>query len=456
MKSISLSNNTVQRRIDDIAADIKSQIINKLKLSPFFAISCDESTDITNYAQLIVYVRYISGDIIEEEILYSQSLTAGTKSEDIFNSISDFIKKNDLDWNKLIGLCTDGAPVMIGVRSGLAQKLKEKNPSIVSTHCVIHRQALASKTLPQNLRQILDSAIQIVNYIRSSALNSRLFTLLCEDLDSDHRVLLFHTEVRWLSKGNMLARLYELKEEVILFLEFKEKNIFLQMFKNEQFQCKLAYLADIFDTLNQLNLKLQGQNGTSISNYDHIQGFISKLQLWDQKVSAENLLCFSRLYEAIKNKKLDEDLKIEIITHLQTLVSEFQHYYRDINSESPIWHMTRNPFVVDVLQLPEEVQEEFLEMKADSTMKDDFHLLTLEKFWIKRFLINPKVASLALRILLPFSSTYMCETGFSALVLIKTKQRNRLAVDSDLTITLAKTVPRIDKLVQNVQAQVSH
>ncbi|XP_068993482.1 zinc finger BED domain-containing protein 5-like [Neodiprion pinetum] len=347
MKSISLSNNTVKRRIDDIAADIKSQIINKLKLSPFFAISCDESTDITNCAQLIVYVRYISGDIIEEEILYSQFLTAGTKSEDIFNSISDFIKKNDLDWNKLIGLCTDGAPAMIGVRSGLAQKLKEKNPSIVSTHCVIHRQALASKTLPQNLRQILDSAIQIVNYIKSSALNSRLFTLLCEDLDSDHRVLLFHTEVRWLSKGNMLARLYELKEEVILFLEFKEKNIFLQMFKNEQFQCKLAYLADIFDTLNQLNLKLQGQNGTLISNYDYIQGFISKLQLWDQKVSAENLLCFSRLYEAIKNKTLDEDLKIEIITHLQTLVSEFQHYYRDINSESPIWCHERRIFTQD-------------------------------------------------------------------------------------------------------------
>ena len=52
--------------------------------------------------------------------------------------------------------------------------------------------------------------------------------------------------------------------------------------------------------------------------------------------------------------------------------------------------------IVDVLQLPEEVQEEFLEIKADSTMKDDFHLLTLEKFWIKRFLVNPKVASLAM------------------------------------------------------------
>ena len=102
------------------------------------------------------------------------------------------------------------------------QKLNEKNPAIVSTHCVIHRKALASKTLPQNLNQTLNSTIKIVNYIKSSAWNSRLFTVLCEDLDSDHKVLLFYTEVRWLSKGNMLTRVYELKEEVILFLEFKE------------------------------------------------------------------------------------------------------------------------------------------------------------------------------------------------------------------------------------------
>ncbi|CAH2003835.1 unnamed protein product [Acanthoscelides obtectus] len=54
-----------------------------------------------------MYVRYIGGDIIHEEILYSQSLTAATTSEDIFNSISNFVGKHDLDWKKLIGLCTD-------------------------------------------------------------------------------------------------------------------------------------------------------------------------------------------------------------------------------------------------------------------------------------------------------------------------------------------------------------
>lgn len=193
----------------------------------------------------------------------------------------------------------------------------------------------------------------------------------------------------------------------------------MQLFKDEKFQWKLAYLADIFEALNQLNLKLQGRNGNLISNYDHIQGFILKLQLWKNKVSAENIFPFSRLSEAINDQKLDNDLKFGIETHLQTLENEFHRYYRDVNSESPIWRMTRNPFVVDVTDLPEDIQEEFLEMKADSTMKDDFHLLTLEKFWVKRFLVNPKIASLALRIIIPFSTTYLCETGFSALVLIK-------------------------------------
>ncbi|CAH1992765.1 unnamed protein product [Acanthoscelides obtectus] len=117
---------------------------------------------------------------------------------------------------KLIGLCTDGAPAMTGVRSGLAKKLREKSPAMVSTHCVIHRQALASKTLPQEVRQTLDSAIRIVNSIKSSALNSRSRYASCPK------------PTCWLA--------YELEGKVIIFLEFKEKHDFLTMFKNDTFQ----------------------------------------------------------------------------------------------------------------------------------------------------------------------------------------------------------------------------
>nr|CAI5819790.1 unnamed protein product [Callosobruchus analis]CAI5835149.1 unnamed protein product [Callosobruchus analis] len=86
-------------------------------------------------------------------------------------------------------------------------------------------------------------------------------------------------------------------------------------------------------------------------------------------------------------------------------------------------------------------------MKAESSVKDDFHLLTLEQLWIKRLPINSTLASLALRVLIP------C---FYALVLTKTKRRSRLDICSDLLIALTKAEPRINQLVLNMQSQESH
>jgi hypothetical protein len=90
---------------------------------------------------------------------------------------------------------------------------------------------------------------------------------------------MFHTEVRWLSKGNMLGRIYERKEAVVLFLEYEGKDQLLQALKIYCFQLSLAYLADIFEALNTLNLKLQGTNATIIVHYDIIQAFRGKFQL---------------------------------------------------------------------------------------------------------------------------------------------------------------------------------
>jgi len=104
----------------------------------------------------------------------------------------------------------DGASSMLGSCSGLVTLVKEKNRSVFTTHCIIHRQALASKTLPDELVYTLKLAVKMVNAIKNSALNTRLLKKLCSDFDSEYETLLFHTEVRWLSKGNMLARLYSL------------------------------------------------------------------------------------------------------------------------------------------------------------------------------------------------------------------------------------------------------
>ena len=80
MKQVSLSNNTVKNRIDDMASDIKSQLIVKIKASPVFGIKLNKSIDIANLSQLMVFVRYIHIQVIEEDLLFCRPLETTTKA----------------------------------------------------------------------------------------------------------------------------------------------------------------------------------------------------------------------------------------------------------------------------------------------------------------------------------------------------------------------------------------
>ena len=64
----------------------------------------------------------------------------------------------------------------------------------------LHREALMAKALPDELKEVLDIAVKLVNFIKTSPLKSRVFEILCKERGADHKDLLLHTEVRWLSR----------------------------------------------------------------------------------------------------------------------------------------------------------------------------------------------------------------------------------------------------------------
>ncbi|KAK9686069.1 hypothetical protein QE152_g37477 [Popillia japonica] len=79
------------------------------------------------------------------------------------------------------------------------------------------------------------------------------------------------------------------------------------------------------------------------------------------------------------------------------------------------------------------IQEEVIELQNDSNFKDTFESgVSLEELWCRKAISYPNIREAALRYLMVFSTTFLCEQGFSTLLLIKNKQRNRLvAVHSD-------------------------
>ena len=146
MKQISLSNDTIKSRIHEMSDNIKSKVLSKIDSSPVFVLQLDESTDISNLSQLLVYVRYVADERINEEFLFCQPLETTSKAVDVFQMLIDFFDKTELSWSKLVGVCTDSAPAMIDANSGLISLVKQKNPAIQGTHCMIHKAALVSKT----------------------------------------------------------------------------------------------------------------------------------------------------------------------------------------------------------------------------------------------------------------------------------------------------------------------
>ena len=182
LNAVSLSDNTIKRRIEEMSDDIADQILAEIKESKFgFAIQLDESTDITNYCQLLVYVRYAQANIMKTELLLNHEVSTTTKGKDIFDILDSFFKKNGLDWKNLVGCTTDGAPSMLGCRSGFQSYVKAVSLNVTSVHCFIHRFALCTKVLPAQLLACLKQVVKIINFVKASALNTRFFKQLCED-----------------------------------------------------------------------------------------------------------------------------------------------------------------------------------------------------------------------------------------------------------------------------------
>ena len=104
----------------------------------------------------MVFVRYAVGTSVKEELLFCSALNTSTKASDILEKVDHFFNENEISWNNLCGVCTDGAPAMLESKSGFRALVQSKATGVIFTHGFIHGEALASKNLPRGLQDVLN------------------------------------------------------------------------------------------------------------------------------------------------------------------------------------------------------------------------------------------------------------------------------------------------------------
>ncbi|KAJ8893806.1 hypothetical protein PR048_006407 [Dryococelus australis] len=150
-KNIFLSRNTIAERVDILLVKDESFVA--------FSIAVDESTDVSDKAQLLGIVSF-------------QNTTTG---ENIFEEVYRLLKWFNLLLSKLVCVATDGAPSMTGKHNRFVARLlakqKEVSPESMlhHIHCTIYQEVLCSKIV--QMEHVLKYVKKVANFIHSRDLN---------------------------------------------------------------------------------------------------------------------------------------------------------------------------------------------------------------------------------------------------------------------------------------------
>jgi len=99
-----------------------------------------------------------------------------------------------------------------------------------------------------------------------------------EGMGADFGDLTLHNEVRWLPAVVALERFFRVAKLISNFLENVVKSDFKEMeqkLESANFSEELAYLTDMTQHINELNLKLQGKDRTTADLVGHVKSFRS-------------------------------------------------------------------------------------------------------------------------------------------------------------------------------------
>uniref|UniRef100_A0A3P8U9K1 HAT C-terminal dimerisation domain-containing protein n=1 Tax=Amphiprion percula TaxID=161767 RepID=A0A3P8U9K1_AMPPE len=408
ISKLQLSDSTLSRHVENILDDLFIKLIDDLKKTQNFNLAIDESTDVSDTVQLMIWARFFNGDTFMEEMLALLPLTGQTRGEDICLVLTDFFQGpgREIDLGKLVSITTDGAPSMVGKERGLVALMRKED--------------LCCKLKGGELKTTMGKVVKVVNYIRGDALKHRQFRTLVEEYNTQYEDLMLHAAVRWMSRGIVLEKLVDLLMK---------------------FALEAAFLVDTTKHLNSLNLKLQGNNKLLPALVNDVSAFMEKLCLY-QDHGDNDFTHFPNLRSQVSQLHSVSFEPAVCVQYLDELASEFSSRFNDLWAIMPMIKMVENPYNADVRDVSqhcemfgvskENFEEELIELRNNQALKQKHLDESMVIFWMQSVpTAYSTIILCAKKILTCFGSTYVCESGFSTMGVIKSKQHNSLSDHND-------------------------
>ncbi|KAI6659539.1 SCAN domain-containing protein 3-like [Oopsacas minuta] len=125
--------------------------------------------------------------------------------------------------------------------------------------------------------------------------------------------------------------------------------------------------------------------------------------------------------------------------------------------EIPGWII--RPYSCDLQQVPIELQESLIDLHSDDVVKSSFPEQYYNILWCNIADQYPALCASGKVMILSFPTSYLVEEGFSTVVGLLTKKRNRLEITKhggDLRLFLNKFSPDLKNILTGHQTQPSH
>ena len=271
-----------------IAQDMWMGIASALSNSEYFSLQVDETTDMSVTQQMAIMLRFFDNSHGSVRCVFFrlESVERATADQLFLHIDKNIREENHLSYDKLIGLGTDGANVMLGQRNSVLSRLRAKQPCIISLHCNCHIAALIAnyscKVMPNELEEL---TTDVWYYFQKSPKRLREFEQFQAFLDVKPHKLLKSCSTRWLSLEACVVRLIEQYDALLsYFRSTEDKRAVVKRVKSvlekPTTMAYLLFLSSALPVINNFNKLMQHQGPIVHRLQQELDGLVRKLMFW--------------------------------------------------------------------------------------------------------------------------------------------------------------------------------